>query len=163
MVDTQSAERAALHGDLAEAADPAAAQPLNAALWQIWTTAPDPDAQALLDAGLERLRLGDRATAVESFTALIAYCPDYAEGYNQRAFARFLGQDFAPALTDLDLALERDPRHIGALSGRALTLMGLGRDREALAALEAALALHPWLNERQLVPELRRRLGVNDL
>jgi len=106
---------------------------------------------------------GDLRNAVAAFDALIAYCPDYAEGYNQRAFARYLRQDFAPALEDLDAALARSPRHIGALSGKALTLMGLGRDREALATLRAALALNPWLSERALVPVLEERLGAEDL
>jgi tetratricopeptide (TPR) repeat protein len=140
-----------------------AARPLNARLWALWTDAPDARAQELLDSGMARIRVGDLRNAVAAFDALIAYCPDYAEGYNQRAFARYLRQDFAPALEDLDAALARSPRHIGALSGKALTLMGLGRDREALATLRAALALNPWLSERTLVPVLEERLGAEDL
>jgi hypothetical protein len=37
------------------------------------------------------------------------------------------------------------------LSGKALTLMGLGRDAEAQTVLRAALALNPWLEERALL------------
>ena len=57
------------------------------------------------------------------------------------------------ALADLDLALERSPRHVGALSGKALTLMGLGRADEAQAVLREALALNPWIPERGLLQE----------
>jgi len=81
----------------------------------------------------------------------VDYCPAYAEGYNQRAFVNFLRQNFAPALEDLDRALALSPRHIAALSGKALTLMGLGRDAEAQDVLRSALELNPWLNERHLL------------
>lgn len=155
--------RDSLHAALAGAESPAAAQPIQGQLWELWLTAPDGDAQDLLDSGLERMRMGDLEMADRAFTALVDYCPDYAEGYNQRAFAHFLRDEFAPALEDLDRALALEPRHIGALSGRALTLVGLGRDAEALEALETAVALNPWLNERAMMPELRRRLGVSDL
>ena len=159
----ETAREAELIEGLREAADAAAARSYNTRLWELWTEAPDDRAQTLLDSGMARLRLGDIGKALKAFEALVAYCPDYAEGYNQRAFAHYLRQDFAPALADLDAALARSPRHIGALSGKALTLMGLGRDRAALEALEAALALNPWLSERALLPVLKRRLGETKL
>ena len=157
------AREADLIDALRAAPDAGAARAYNARLWELWTDAPDAHAQSLLDSGMARLRMGDVGKALKAFDALIAYCPDYAEGYNQRAFARYLRQDFAPALADLDAALARSPRHIGALSGKALTLMGLGRDRSALEALEAALALNPWLSERALLPVLKQRLGDEEL
>ncbi len=157
------AREGALIAELQAAPDETAARGLNGALWKLWTQAPDAHAQDLLDSGMARMRMGDMRKAIAAFTALIDYCPDFAEGYNQRAFAHYLRQDFAPALADLDAALARSPRHVGALSGRALTLMGLGRDREALDALRAALALNPWLSERALLPVLEQRLGAQEL
>ena len=56
-------------------------------------------------------------------------------------------------MTDLERALEINPTHVAALSGKALTLMGLGRDDEAQEVLRAALALNPWLSERSLLQE----------
>ncbi|MEL6204926.1 MAG: hypothetical protein AAFR47_06405 [Pseudomonadota bacterium] len=153
----------ALLDDLARAENEAAARKINAALWELWTDAPDPHAQKLLDSGMARLRVGDFRAARSAFDTLVDYCPDYAEGYNQRAFAHYLQHNFGPALVDLDHALVLSPNHIGALSGRALVLMGLGRDREALDQLKAALALNPWLSERSLVPVLQKRLGETDL
>lgn len=155
--------RDALHEKLRLAPDPGAARMAQNELWQIWTAAPDAAAQEMLDNGMERIRLGDYERAIRVLDGLVAYCPDYAEGYNQRAFAHFLRDAFDPALADLEAALDRSPEHIGALSGKALTLMGLGRDAEALAALEAALKLNPWLNERHLLPTLKDRAGATDL
>lgn len=147
------AETASLILELREAPDPGAAAPVMDALWRIWTEAPDATAQALLDDGMLRREAFDLAGAREIFDRLVDYCPDYAEGWNQRAFASFLGQDFDDALADLDRALELNPTHVGALSGKALTLMGLGRVDEGQAALRDALAINPWLSERALLIE----------
>jgi len=43
------------------------------------------------------------------------------------AFSAYLQGRFGDALDDLELALDRSPTHIGALSGKALTLFGMGR------------------------------------
>lgn len=122
-------------------------------MWKLWTDAPDRTAQLLLDQGMRRRESYDLAGAYAEFDALVRYCPDYAEGYNQRAFANYLRQNFAEALVDLDRALALSPNHVAALSGKALTLMGLERMGEARIALTAALKLNPWLAERNLVAQ----------
>lgn len=119
-------------------------------MWELWTDAPDEQAQAMLDRGMTRRRSFDFLGALSDLDALVAYCPDYAEGYNQRAFVNYLAHDYAAALVDLDRAIALSPNHIAALSGRALTLVGLGRIADARQALETALALNPWLPERGL-------------
>lgn len=119
-------------------------------MWQYWTDAPDEVAQAMLDRGMTRRRSYDFLGALGDLNKLVAYCPDYAEGYNQRAFVLFLQRDFAPALVDLDRAIALSPNHVAALAGRVLTLVGLERTEEARAALKTALALNPWLPERNL-------------
>ncbi|MFQ1701634.1 tetratricopeptide repeat protein [Loktanella agnita] len=124
---------------------------LNQQIWAVWTTAPDEQAQALLDEGMRRRDVFDFLGAGDAFDRLVAYCPDYAEGYNQRAFASYLRQDYDAALIDLNRTLEIVPNHIGALSGKALTLIGLGRHDDAQQVLRAAVALNPWLQERHLI------------
>ena len=101
------------------------ARALSNRMWEYWTDAPNPQAQAILDRGMTKRSGWDLLGALKDFDALVAYCPAYAEGYNQRAFVNFLRQDYASALADLDLALKRNPRHVAALSGKALTLIGL--------------------------------------
>ena len=120
-------------------------------MWELWTDAPDEIAQSMLDQGMAMRRSYDFLGALNVLNRLVEYCPEYAEGYNQRAFVNFLRQDFTPALGDLDRAIELSPNHIAALSGRALTLMGLGRNEEARQALKQALELNPWLSERSLL------------
>jgi len=125
-------------------------------MWALWTKAPDAQAQMLLDDGMMRIRAFDLTGAIAVLDELIAYCPAYAEGWNQRAFAYYLQADFVEALADLDAALDRTPNHVGALSGKALTLMGLGQADAAQDALREAVKLNPWIPERHM---LARPLG----
>lgn len=130
---------------------PVGARELGDALWELWTDAPDARAQDLLDEGMRQRAGFDLLGARETLDQLVDYCPDYAEGYNQRAFANFLRADYAVALVDLDIALAINPVHTGALTGKALTLIRLGRDEEAQVVLQEAVAINPWLNERVLL------------
>lgn len=127
------------------------AQLITNAMWELWSQAPDEAAQAVLDRGMAKRAGFDLLGAIADFDRLIAYCPTYAEGYNQRAFARFIRGDYPQALADLDRAIELNPVHVAAMAGRALTLMGLGQVGEGQDALRAALALHPWLPERRML------------
>ena len=70
---------------------------------------------------------------------------------SQRAFSYFLTENFDAALVDLDAALRLSPDHVGAQSGRALTLMNLGRIEEARTQMQEALENNPWLSERALL------------
>lgn len=120
-------------------------------MWDVWDDAPDDMAQQMLDDGLVRRSGRDYEGAVKSFNLLIDYCPDYAEGYNQRAFIAFIKKDYEPALKDLDKAIELSPNHIAAIAGKALTLIGLKRDEDAQLVLRKALSLNAWLKERRFL------------
>lgn len=133
------------------AADEQAGKAVAAKMWAVWLRAPDATAQEVLDRGMRQLRNNDLAGAYDSFDRLVAYCPGYAEGHNQRAFVHYLRGDFEAALVGLDAALVLTPVHVGAQSGRALTLMQLGRTAEARTQLRAALVNNPWLSERFLL------------
>lgn len=130
-----------------------AARQLSNGLWELWAKAPDDHAQELLDQGMGARAVANYERALEFLNELVVYCPGYAEGYNQRAFVNFLSGDFEMALADLDLALERRPTHVAALAGKAMTLIGLGRDQDAQIVLREALALNPWLSERRFLIE----------
>lgn len=139
-----------LFAQIAEAENDMDARAISNRMWELWTDAPDEAAQSLLDRGMQARSSYDFLGALDALDRLVEYCPNYAEGYNQRAFVNYLRQDFAAALVDLNLTLERSPQHVGALSGKALSLLALGRVDEARDALAAALALNPWLSERSL-------------
>jgi len=128
-----------------------AARALTEKLWDIWLKAPDAKAQSMLDLGLQLHAQGQFDAAKGAYDKLIAYCPDFAEGYNQRAFVYYLTGRWALALVDLDRAIELSPRHLGALSGKGLTLMQLNRQDEAQEMFRHTLKLNPWMPERSLI------------
>ncbi|MGR3636184.1 MAG: tetratricopeptide repeat protein [Shimia sp.] len=134
-----------------KAKDETTAKIISNELWEFYADAPDAVAQEILDRGMRKRAAWDLLGAQEDFDALVDYCPLYAEGYNQRAFVNFLRSDFQAALPDLERAIVLSPQHVAAMSGRALTLIGLGRQEEAQDALAEALALNPWLPERSLL------------
>lgn len=126
-------------------------QQLSDQIWSSWASAPDAEAQAMLDEGMRRIRVADFTGAEARLDALVAYCPEYPEGWNQRAFARYLQGNYDGSLEDLGRTLELEPRHFGALAGQGLNLLRQGRDALAQKALRAAVDLHPWMNERHLI------------
>jgi len=150
-VPDHGAEKAELLRDLRTARDPTDAQMITGDLWQLWADAPDARAQAMLDEGMRLIRAMDPTAAAAILDGLVAYCPDYAEGWNQRAFARYLQGAHATALEDLDRALAIDPGHVPALAGKALTLFELGREDEGQLVLREAVRMNPWLAERALL------------
>ncbi|WP_298497614.1 tetratricopeptide repeat protein [uncultured Maritimibacter sp.] len=123
-------------------------------MWALWKTPPDTWSGELLDVGKERLDVADYEGALKAFDALVAYCPTWAEGWNQRAYVFFNQERYGEALVDLDRAIALSPNHIPALSGKGATLLRMGRVDEGEVWLKKAVDLHPWLPERGLIREL---------
>ncbi|MCH2163949.1 MAG: hypothetical protein MK098_04765 [Marinovum sp.] len=153
-VDIDLGEVNALYDRMLVAENESEALDFSNALWGYWVQAPDEAAQGLLDMGMAQRASYDLVGAINTLNTLIEYCPAYAEGWNQRAFAKYLRGQFDQAIPDLDTALALRPRHLGALTGKALTLIALDRKAEAVLVLREALALNPWLGERHLLPTL---------
>lgn len=135
------------------APDEGRARALSNQLWEQWLKAPDAKAQSLLDRAMARRESFDYAQAEDVLDDLVAYCPAYSEGWNQRAFVRFLRQNFDGSVADIDRALAITPEHLGAMTGKVLALIHLGRNDEAQVVLRQALRLNPWLSERALLTE----------
>lgn len=153
----EATERAALEtlfAQLRVAPDETAARQLSQAIWMVWTQPSDPDLALRMADVLEARLLRGAETTIDLLDALIADYPDYAEGWNQRATMHYVTGDFEASIADCDRTLELEPRHFGALSGRALIYLQLGQRSLALRDIQAALALNPWLAERALFPEL---------
>lgn len=153
---TDAADLDRLHASLRAAPDEARARAIADQIWTVWTR-PDNEAIAGRVAEiLEKAGFGGPATQIPLIEELIADHPDYPEAWNLRATARFLSGDDQGALDDIEEVLRREPRHFGALAGRALILHSMGKGKAALDAIKAALAVHPFLPERALFPELAR-------
>lgn len=144
-------ERAALFLALKNAPNEAVANAAVTAIWELWQTAPDEKAQALLDRARERMRVADFTGAMEQLDELVEYAPEYSEGWNARATAHFLQGDYDLSLEDVAETLELEPKHFGALAGKAMILMRQGRAQLSQKALREAAEINPFLRERRLI------------
>jgi tetratricopeptide (TPR) repeat protein len=142
-----------LYAEVQRAPNEMIARTFSNRMWDLWLEAPDEPSQMMLDEALRAIRVADYLRATDRLNKLVSYCPFYAEGYNQRAFVNYLRGDFPAALPDLDQAIALNPRHTGALTGKALTLIAMGLEDEAQPILKDAVALNPWLGERALIKQ----------
>jgi len=124
---------------------------LAAKVWDVWLTAPDEAAQAVLDTAMERRQAYDFRGAIAELDRLVASYPDYAEGWNQRATMYFMVGDLKASLADVDEVLSREPRHFGALAGKGMILFQQGKVALAQLAVREGLRHHPFLRESAIL------------
>ena len=141
-----------LFAALKAARNEAEGQAIENEIWRFWLAdAPDSATRSLVDEAMKKRGVYDTEGAEALLDEAVAKSPAYAEAYNQRAFVRFLREDMDGALADADRALELEPKHFGAMAGRALILMRQGRFRLAQDQLHQAVAIHPFLKERSMI------------
>lgn len=150
----QSAALDELFEQLSAATSEAEARALADQIWTIWTNPDDPDLAARVQEIFVAGGFAGPASQLPLIDELVADYPDYSEAWNLRATAHFMRGEYEESLADIEETLKREPRHFGALSGRALILESQGKRDEALIAIEKALEVHPYLPERDLFPEL---------
>jgi tetratricopeptide (TPR) repeat protein len=144
-------ERATLLAALAAAKDDLEARAVEERLWTFWRGFADAQSKQLL-AAAERAQLDfDYGHALEALYEMVKHQPDFAEGWNRLAYALFLANSYDAALAALDEAITREPMHYAALAGKGIILTLQGRETDGQAPLKRALAINPWLKERNLI------------
>src|SRR5690606_34350383 len=126
--EPNSAALDALFAELRSAPDEASARIIADQIWRHWTNPADP---ALASRMQEVLALSQQASlpiVIALLDELVADYPDYAEGWNQRATIHYLLRNFELSLADIDKVLALEPRHFGALVGRAMIYREQGAD-----------------------------------
>jgi Flp pilus assembly protein TadD, contains TPR repeats len=108
----------------------------------------------LFQRGEAALQAGQAAEAINHFSAVLDYAPDFAEAWNGRATAYFLANRLGQSMSDIEQVLRLNPRHFGALTGMGMILEQLERPEEALVAYRASLAVHP--HQQSVIDAVRR-------
>ena len=152
---SDKAELDQLFALLRVAPDAEAAHEIDRRIWTIWTSPSDAGLAARMFEVAAVQSTGNVPAALRLLDKIVDDYPTYAEGWNQRATLYYLIDDYEASLADIDKVLEFEPRHFGALSGRVLIYLAQGKRSEALRDMATALAIHPFLSERQLFPELK--------
>lgn len=139
--------------------DPMVVQMAEHAMWQIWFRGGTKDANCALARGAEALNLQQMDKALQQLNRAIAASPDFAEAYNQRAIAHYLGERYEESIADCQRAIQLMPLHFGAYAGMGHSHLALSDLPKALDAYEKALQINPNLDcIRELVHELREQM-----
>lgn len=134
------------------------------ALWSIWHRSGNEEVDALLAKGILQMQQRAFDAAIETFSAVIAKAPDFAEGYNKRATTYYLMGEFEKSIQDCEKTLELNPVHFGALSGEGLNYLGLGEPRKALEYFERAVQVNPNLEQtKRYIAEIKEFLRKRSL
>lgn len=135
------------------------AKAARAAIVERWTTSGDAQIDELMAIAEAAMQRFDLHKAEEALDHVVAGAPHFVEGWNRRATVRWLARDFDGSLADIEETLAREPRHFGALSGRAKILLYERKDkRGALEALRAVAALNPHFEGMWVLEELEAEL-----
>ena len=122
------------------------------AIWRMWMAqGPTKEVRDAVKAAMDARSSYDYAKALDILEGVTATAPDYAEGWNQKAFILFLMERQDASLESLDRTLELEPRHFGALAGRGIILMQQGRVELGQKALRDAVAVYPFIRERRMI------------
>ncbi len=97
----------------------------------------------LMARAVATMESGNYPVSLALLDAIVGLQPEWAEGWNKRATARYLAGDAKGAMADIARTLARDPRHLGALAGMGMILEDAGRREDALRAYERALTIAP--------------------
>ena len=145
--------RAELFKNLANAATQPDGRAAEHQVWQFWfSLSPTAEIRHSLDEGIERREVYDYEAAENHFNAVVMAAPEYSEGYNQRAFIRFLRENYVESQADLEKTLELEPDHFGAITGLYHILRIQNRHQAAMSMLQKAVTIHPWIQERGALP-----------
>jgi tetratricopeptide (TPR) repeat protein len=144
-------ERAALFAALAAAKSDAEAREIEERLWTFWRSLADDESRQLLEQSRDAQLRFDYAEALLYNNAVVKHAPQFAEGWNQLGYVYFLAGQYDNSLDAIEHVLALEPMHYAALAGKGIILYYAGKVEEAQAPLRRALAINPWLKERNLV------------
>jgi tetratricopeptide (TPR) repeat protein len=149
--ESAAKERAALFAALAVAKSDAEAREIEERLWTFWRSLADDESRRLLEQSREAQRRFDYAEALLYNREVVKHAPQFAEGWNQLGYVYFLAGQYDDSLAAIEHVLALEPMHYAALAGKGIILYYAGKVEEAQAPLKRALAINPWLKERNLI------------
>lgn len=102
------------------------------------------DAEFYLKRGEDFSGVHQYDRAIADYSTAIKLKPDYAEAYNDRAFAYYLKRDFDRAITDYTRAIELRPNYPKAYNSRGVVYMAGGYgEAKSVPDFDRAIELKP--------------------
>lgn len=144
-----------LYAHLAKVPDAGQAAPVAEAIEQLWLQSGSDTIGVLMGRSAKAIKDNKTELALQLLDAVVELAPDYAEGWNRRAYVEFLLNNYEGAVGDLRRALALEPNHFKALEGLARILRDTGQKKAALQAYKQILKINPFQQgAKQAVDEL---------
>ena len=153
-----------LFDELQKAENIYAAEYIEKNIWRDWVT--HPKSKYLTDKlenGTFSMNNNQYRLALKLFSDVINEDPNWAEAWNKRATLLFLMGNYDASLKDIKQVLILEPRHFGALSGRAQIYLSLKEYEKAITDLEKAKSIYPLIKSGEsieLIKKLIKELQV---
>ena len=148
-----------LYAHLATAADEEASKPYAETIERLWLSSGSDTVAALMERAMQAVGQKRNDLALQLLSAVVEQAPDYAEGWNRRAYVFYTEGDYERALGDLRRVLALDPNHYKALDGLGQIMRQLDHKPQALQAYEKLQMVHPfWPSLANVIEELRREV-----
>ena len=161
---TPEQTRADLYARLAVAKDADETAGIITLLLHAYAESGSDTGDLLLQRARKAISAEEYPDALKILDVTIALLPDWAEGWNARATARYLDDDYNGSMADIAQTLKREPQHLGALMGMAAILEARGKKEDALKVYERALAIAPhWRNAQEAADKLKAALAGEEL
>jgi tetratricopeptide (TPR) repeat protein len=161
---TPAEERADLYTRLAAAKDADETSGIITRLLHNYSESGSDTADLLLRRARQAIGVENYSDALKILDATIALDPDWAEGWNARATARYLDDDYKGSMADIAQTLKREPKHLGALMGMGMILEAREKREEALKVYERVLEIAPhWRNAQEAADKLKAALAGSEL
>ena len=123
-----------LHERLVAAESAEAAEVVADTIEQMWLYSGSDTTNLLMERAMKSLHGKQPELALKILDGVVALKPNFAEGWNRRAYVHFSQKDYRRALIDLRRVLAIEPRHFKAINGLATILREFGDKRGALKA-----------------------------
>jgi tetratricopeptide (TPR) repeat protein len=161
---TPAEERADLYARLAASKDADETGGIITRLLHSYSESGSDTADLLLKRARQAIGVQNYADALKILDATVALQPDWAEGWNARATARYLDDDYKGSMADIAQTLKREPRHLGALMGMGMILEAREKREDALKIYERVLEIAPhWRNAQEAADKLKAALAGSEL
>lgn len=135
---------AELYTHLAQAPDASQAAPIAETIESLWLQSGSDTIGVLMARSAKAINEQNNDLALQFLDAVVELAPDYAEGWNRRAYVFFLQNNYEGAVGDLRRALALEPNHFKALEGLARILRDAGQKKSALQAYKQILKINPF-------------------
>ena len=157
--DEKSKLLADLYAHLAASDSAETAKKVQSTIERLWGHSGSDTVALLMQRAAKALGAKDHDGALKFMDYVVLLAPDFAEGFNRRAFIHFSRNDMPSAVGDLRRALALEPNHFKALDGLAQIWRQMGNSKGALSVIKQLLEVHPyWEGAAKMAEELARQV-----